>query len=140
MLKTEIQEEINKLQKQLKNYQTKKEQAENEQKELDDIIINIRRKSQEIEEGLQETLKNIQRKIDKINRRSKFKVTYLENAKQFLQNTDALSALECTHEAERKAKIKFLDLDDLINDYSKKIIKIEKEISALKHQLNQMGV
>lgn len=139
MLKAEIESEIRRLQKQLQDYRSKKKKAESEQRELNTVISKIRQKAEEIERGLQEAISTIERRLDKLNPKSKFKVKYLGKAKGFLQNSSASSAVESTRDAERKAKKKYLELDDTISGYNRKIYGIEQEIEKLKYQLKQMG-
>ncbi len=140
MLKTEIESEISRLQKQLQGYRSKKKKAESEQQEMDTVISKIRQKTAEIEGGLQETLKTIEIRLSKLNPKSKFKVKYLEKVKGFLQNSSSSSAVENTREAERKAKKKHLELEDTISGYNSKIRSLEQEIEKLNNQLKQLGV
>lgn len=136
MLNSEIEAEINRLQKQLKDYKSKKKKAENEQDELEDIIGKIRAKACEIEDGLQETVNNIEKKLKRINQKSRFKTRYLGNAKNMLLNSDSSTALRGTRDAERKATNKYYALDDKISGYRTKISSIESQINALRQQLN----
>lgn len=135
LFKNEIEVEISRLQKQLKDYKSKKKQAENEMKELEDIIAKIKAKAREIEEGLQETVKNIEKKLERINKRSRFRTRYLSNAKNMLLNSDSSTALQGTRDAERKATNKYWSLDDQISGYKTKIFTLENKINELKQQL-----
>lgn len=139
MLKSEMESEISRLQKLLQDYRSKKKNSEEEQRELNTIISKIRQKTEEIDGGLQETIRTIVGRLDKLNPKSKFKITYLEKAKGFLQNSSASSAVESTREAERIAKKKYLELDDTISGYNRKIFDTEQEIETLKSQLAQIG-
>lgn len=131
----EIETEISNLQKQLKDYKSKKKKAENEMDELEDIIAKIRTKAHEIEEGLQETVYNIEKKLKHINQKSKFKSRYLEKAKNMFLNSDSSTALQGTRDAEKKATDKYWALDDKISEYRMKISSLESQINALKQQL-----
>ena len=139
MLKAEIEREIRRMQKQLQDCRSKKKKAESEQRELNIIISKIRQKTEEIEGGLQETLRTIEKRLGKLNPKSKFKVKYLEKAKGFLQNSSSSSAVENSRDAERKAKKKYLELDDTISSYNSKIRSLEQDIEKLNNQLKQMG-
>ena len=135
LFKNEIEAEISRLQKQLKDYKSKKKNAENEMDELEDIIAKIRAKAREIEEGLQETVNNIEKKLKRINQNSKFRSRYLGKAKNMLLNSDSSTALQGTRDAERKATNKYWALDDKISGYRTKISSLESQINALKQQL-----
>lgn len=132
MLQNEI--EINKLQKQLKEYKAKKKKAEKEMSELEDVIAKIRAKSHEIEEGLQETINNIERRLNRINQKSRFRARYLANARNIVLNSDSSMALQGTRDAERKAIKKYWALDDKISEYQSKIFALENQINRLKQQ------
>lgn len=135
IFQNEIEAEISRLQKQLKDYKSKKKKAENEMDELEDIIAKIRAKAREIEEGLQETVNNIEKKLKRINQNSKFRSRYLGKAKNMLLNSDSSTALQGTRDAERKATNKYWALDDKISGYRTKISSLESQINALKQQL-----
>jgi len=135
LFQNEIEAEISRLQKQLKDYKSKKKKAENEMDELEDIIAKIRAKASEIEEGLQETINNIEKKLKRINQNSKFRSRYLAKAKNMLLNSDSSTALQGTRDAERKATNKYWALDDKISGYRTKISSLESQINALKQQL-----
>lgn len=135
LFQNEIEAEISRLQKQLKYYKSKKKKAENEMDELEDIIAKIRAKAREIEEGLQETVNNIEKKLKRINQKSKFRSRYLGKAKNMFLNSDSSTALQGTRDAERKATNKYWALDDKISGYRTKISSLENQINALKQQL-----
>ena len=135
IFQNEIEAEISRLQKQLKDYKSKKKKAENEMDELEDIIAKIRAKAREIEEGLQETINNIEKKLKRINQKSKFRSRYLGKAKNMLLNSDSSNALQGTRGAEKKATDKYWALDDKISGYRTKISSLEGQINALKQQL-----
>lgn len=135
LFQNEIEAEISRLQKQLKDYKSKKKKAENEMDELEDIIAKIRAKAREIEEGLQETVNNIEKKLKRINQNSKFRSRYLGKAKNMLLNSDSSTALQGTRDAERKATNKYWALDDKISGYRTKISSLESQINALKQQI-----
>ena len=135
MFNNEIEAEISRLQKLLKDYKSKKKNAEKEQDELEDVIGKIRAKAREIEDGLQETVNNIEKKLKRINQKSRFKTRYLGNAKNMLLNSDSSTALQGTRDAERKATDKYYALDDKISGYRTKIVTLESQINALRQQL-----
>lgn len=135
LFQNEIEAEISRLQKQLKDYKSKKKKAENEMDELEDIIAKIRAKAREIEEGLQETINNIEKKLKRINQKSKFRSRYLGKAKNMLLNSDSSTALQGTRDAEKKATDKYWALDDKVSGYRTKISSLEGQINALKQQL-----
>lgn len=135
LFQNEIEAEISRLQKQLEDYKSKKKKAENEMDEFEDIIAKIRTKVREIEEGLQETVNNIEKKLKRINQNSKFRIRYLAKAKNMLLNSDSSTALQGTRDAERKATNKYWALDDKISGYRTKISSLENQINALKQQL-----
>ena len=134
-----IESKLYKLKKQLEDYRSKKKKAEKEQRELNTVITKIRKKADEIEEGLQETLSTVEKRLKKLNPKSRFRVKYLGKVKEFLLNPSSSSAVADTREAERKAKIKYLDLDDSITYYIKRIRELEREIDDLQKMLKQMG-
>lgn len=127
--------EISRLERQLKDYKARKRKAESEMNELEDIIAKIRAKAREIEGGLQETVNNIEKKLKRINQRSRFGIRYLTSAKNLLLNSDSSTALQGTRDAERKAKEKYWALDNKISGYQTKISVLENQIYALKQQL-----
>lgn len=135
LFQNEIEAEISRLQKQLKDYKSKKKKTENEMDELEDIIAKIRAKAREIEEGLQETINNIEKKLKRINQKSKFRSRYLDKAKNMLLNSDSSTALQGTRDAEKKATDKYWALDDKVSGYRTKISSLEGQINALKQQL-----
>ena len=136
LFQNEIEAEISRLQKQLKDYKAKKKKAANEMDELEDIIAKIRAKACEIEEGLQETVNNIEKKLKRINQKSRFRTRYLSKAKNMLLNSDSSTALQGTRDAERKATNKYWTLDDHISEYQAKISSLESQINELKQKLN----
>lgn len=136
LFQNEIEAEISRLQKQLKDYKAKKKKAANEMDELEDIIAKIRAKACEIEEGLQETVNNIEKKLKRINQKSRFRTRYLSKAKNMLLNSDSSTALQGTRDAERKATNKYWTLDDNISEYQAKISSLESQINELKQKLN----
>lgn len=131
----EIEAEIIKLQKQLNDCKLKQKKAKMEMDELEDIIAKLRSKAREIEQGLQETINNIERKLQHINEKSKFKSRYLNSAKSIILNSNSSIALQSTREAEKKAVAKYWDLDDTISEYQTEILMLENQISAFKQQL-----
>lgn len=136
LFQNEIEAEISRLQKQLKDYKAKKKKAANEMDELEVIIAKIRAKACEIEEGLQETVNNIEKKLKRINQKSRFRTRYLSKAKNMLLNSDSSTALQGTRDAERKATNKYWTLDDNISEYQAKISSLESQINELKQKLN----
>ena len=77
MLKDEIQEEINRLKRQISNYEKDKNKAVNEQKDLISVIDKIGKKANEIEDGLQQTLTTIDIRLRTVSSQS-FTETPLE--------------------------------------------------------------
>lgn len=134
----EIELEISRLQKQLKDYKAKKKKAENDMDELEDIIAKIRIKKREIEDGLQETVNNIEKKLNRINPKSRFRTRYLSKAKSIISNSNSSTALQSTRDAERKAINKYQNLDDQISGYRSKISSLENRLYALNQQLTAM--
>lgn len=135
MFRNEIEAQISELRKQLIEYKSKKKKAENEQDDLEEVIGRIKMKEREIEDGLQETVNNIEKKLKNINQKSRFKTRYLENAKNMLFNSDSSTALQGTRDAERKAMYKYYVLDDKISEYRRKIFTLESKINELAQQL-----
>lgn len=139
MTKVEIENEIGRLWMQLNQYYSKRKECTKKRDELEEIINKLHEKAQEIETGIQQTLTTIKARVDMLNRKSKFKVRYVENAKRILYNSNSSNAIERVRGAERNAKKRYLELDGTINYYNRKIYATEREIYFLKQQLEQMG-
>lgn len=136
MTQIEISKEIIRLQKQLNNYKAKLKNAKSEQKQVDDLVNQLRRKKREMEDGLQETVNTVKRKIERIKSKNHFGSAYLNEVEKILYSSNSSSALESIKESERKAIQKFNSLDTDIENYKKKISLIEQEIFSLKQRIN----
>lgn len=139
MTKVEIENELRRLRMQLEQYYSKRAKRTKERDEMERIINELHKKEQEIEKGIQQTLTTIKARVDKLNKKSKFRVRYVENAKRILYNSNSSNAIERVRGAERKAKNRCLELDGTINYYNRMIYATEKEICFLKQQLEQTG-
>lgn len=135
MLNNEIEHEITRLQGQIENFVDEREKAEKNMYELGEIIGKIKAKTKEIEDGLQETARNIEKKIECINGKSLFKARYFENAKKTFLNSYSSAAIQEMTEMERKATQEYYDLEDKISGYQNNINRLESELNALKQQL-----
>lgn len=135
MTQIEIESELARLNRQLNSYKSKKQKTENEMREIEYIIEKIRIKTHEIEDGLQETLNNIEKKLKLINQRSRFRIRHLDNAKSILLNSTSSNALQSMRDSEKKATDKYWTLDNKLSGYCVKISELESEINVLKQQL-----
>ena len=134
MLKSEIQEEINRLRRQISSYEKSKSQAVSEQKELIAVIDKIGKKAAEIEDGLQQTLSTIDLKLSKVNPKSRFPELYRNAAKEKIMNSNSSNALAETKEAIQVGQKKCAEYDETIKHYSSLIRQKEYEIEQLKRQ------
>lgn len=134
MLKSEIQEEINRLRRQINSYEESKSQAVSEQKELIAVIDKIGKKAAEIDDGLQQTLSTIDLRLSKVNPNSKFPELYRKAARERLMNSSSSNALAETKEAIQVGQKKCADYDETIKYYSSLIRHTEYEIAQLKRQ------
>ena len=137
MLKSEIQEEINRLRRQISSYEKSKSQAVSEQKELIAVIDQIGKKAAEIEDGLQQTLSTIDLKLSKVNPKSRFPERYRNAAKEKIMNSNSSNALAETKEAIQVGQKKCDEYDETIKHYSSLIRQKEYEIEQLKRQYNE---
>lgn len=136
MTRIEIEAEILLLKKELSEYKWKKKIAESKLEEMEDILQKIRKKEREIEEGLHESIRTIERKLELVNPKSKFRTNYLKEAKSFLLSSRSYAALDETREAQARLKRKIFSQDDKIDYYKTKIRKLESRIDELKNQLS----
>ena len=137
MLKDEIQEEINRLKRQISNYEKDKNKAVNEQKDLISVIDKIGKKANEIEDGLQQTLTTIDIRLSKVNQNSKFPEFYRNAARERILNSKSSNALSETKAAVQSGKKKCAEYDELIQHYSSLIRNCENEVEQLRRKLSE---
>ena len=126
-------DEAERLAKQLAECQQKRKKAESDRRELEDALVHLLKKRQEIDEGLQETLSTIKRRLDRLTITCRFRESYYEQAKKRLFGTQSSMALQQTSEATADAKRKILDYDSKIGALDARIRDIEERL----RQLNQ---
>ena len=139
MLQSEMQETINRLNNQLDLLRQNKTKAKIEQDELVRIIDKIDLKAREIENGLFETLSNIDQKLTHVNPKSQFPTRYKAAVQTKILNSKSSNALETTRQAVRDAKTKYYDLDDTIAQINSQISQVENEIARLQNMINEGG-
>lgn len=120
-----------KLNRDLLEYKTKRRFKQADVDDMEDALKKLRKKRQEIEEGLQETSDTIEKWVSRLPNNCKFRYRYHEQAKNKFLNPDSSKALEHTLESEGKAEKKLEKLQDELDAINKKIREIEKKIEAL---------
>ena len=101
MSREELEAELRALERQLRECFNGLENAESEQNDLISAIEKIHQKTNEVENGLQETMRNIDDRLSKVNPNSKFRVRYREQAQKLLMNSSSSSALDELKSSER---------------------------------------
>lgn len=134
MTRVEIEAEILRLKAELTDYKVKKKFADSELNKMEDVLGKIRKKEREIEEGLYESLRKIEQKLERVNPKSKFRVNYLKDAKSHLFGSKSSAALQETRDAQSRVKKKIFAQEDKIEGYKAKIKKLEARIEELKSQ------
>ena len=135
MLKSEIQEQINRVRREIGNYERSRDKAKSEQKELIAVIDKIGKKASEIEDGLQQTLSTIDTKLSRVNQRSRFPELYRAAAKERIMNSKSSNALSETKAAIQSGQKKCSEYDETIKHYSSLIRQKEYELERLKRML-----
>lgn len=130
-------EELAELKRQLSDYEQQRKDKNVQIESMEDTLERLQKKSSEIEDGLQETINTISRRLDQIPGRNKFRVIYLEQAKSKVMNPQSAKALEHTREAQRQVKSKLSQLEEEVKTLNSKIRTTEDQIWQLSQQLNQ---
>lgn len=133
-------DEVERLTKQIIAYQQKKKRAESDREEMEDALEHLMKKQQEIDEGLQETLHTIRRRLDRLTIKCRFREFYYEQAKKRLFGMQSSMALQQTSEAAADARQKILDYDSEIDDLNVKIQDIEERLRQLKLENEVEGI
>lgn len=139
MSREELEAELRSLERQLRDCNNGLQNAESEQKDLISAIEKIHKKTTEVENGLQDTMRNIDQRLSNVNPRSKFRARYREQAQKLLFSSNSSSALDELRASERQANNKCLEYDDIIADYRSKISRLKNRIEEIKRTLSQMG-
>ena len=140
MLDAEIKLEITRLEKQISIYQKKIQNAKSEQNEIDTSISNLQKKKNEVEECLYQTFEKIKRRFDRLNIKASFKENHYREVKNIIFGSSSSSVITSIQESLAKAKKRYFELDDDIDEYYKIIKRLENQIYDLRSQLKQVGV
>lgn len=130
-----INEEINRLERKLRDVKGKRKNTKDAQDNLEEFVIKLDKQAKEIDRSLNGTIKNIESRLVNINPKSRFKDNYLAVAKTKIFNADTNNVLQEVRDAIRKTKGKILSLDDDISVYDGKISELENEIRLLRQKL-----
>lgn len=103
--------------------------------ELEEIITKLRKQAEEMEIGLDETLKRITKKIDVLNGCEKFKTDYYEQVKGILYNSSTNSAITDMRQAISKIKNECSVLDGENDKLEGQIYYANQQITQLQEQL-----
>lgn len=139
MQRAELEAEISRLERKLRNCQSKRDASVRELRELELVADKIRQKSAEIENGLQETIGNIESRLARVNSRSRFPIRYRAHARELLLNAKSSQALADTREAELAAKRRCLQLDDDIAGFNAAISSTSAQLEELRRKLSEGG-
>ena len=140
MLDSEIKTEIARLEKQIYIYHKKIKNAKNEQNEIEDSISNLQKRKNEVEQGLNQTFEIIKRRFEALKVKASFKENHYTEVKNIIFGSSSSSVVASIQESLAKAKNKYFELDDDIDEYYKIIKRLENEIYDLKSRLNEAGV
>lgn len=111
MSKEDIEAQIRKWQRSVEKYNGTIYSNNLKIEELEDIIIRLTRKAEEMETGLDGTMRLISSRLSVLNGCEKFKTNYSEQVKNILYNSSTNSAITETRQAITKIKNECYRLD-----------------------------
>lgn len=137
MYKEEIEAQIEKLTRRLKEYEKERKNALSRQKDMEEASKEMDKIARSIESKMDEVMANIEKKLSRVNPSSRFPDIYRENARKQLMNSNTDNAIAETKAGAQRAKKKIIELDDKISECDTKIAETKAEIDALKDQLSR---
>lgn len=135
MSKEEIEYQIRQWQRNVEKYNGTICSNNRKIEELEDLMIRLTRKAEEMEVGLEGTLKLINSRIDVLNGCEKFKTNYFERVKEILYNSSTNSAITETRQAITKIKNECYRLDGENDVLYGKIYNANQQIAQLREWL-----
>ncbi len=135
MTEQEIREQIRILERKLDDLSRKKRSAINDRDKAEAAMRKIQEASQKTEAAIQDAITKIQRQLDLIKGKTRFRVRYKAKAEEILTGTDSKSVMSEYVEGISAAKRKYLELDDKADAFQRQIEQTRQMLNDLKQQL-----
>ncbi len=137
MTRAEIENRIAVLNKAIKKNKSKKSDVEKKMKELESSSSIISNLIGKIESKVEDNVKVIQNKVNRLSSNSQFRTNYLAAAKAIMYGSDTDNSIGTLREASTGTKNKYAELEDDLKKIKNKIRTDEQEMKTLKAQLAQ---
>lgn len=128
---------LTRLYNELSSANSKKETAEDEQRDMEELIEMLRAKKREMEDGLDTTVSNLESRLSRLSEGTRFAQDLREQVRKIVMNDSALQAIQETQAGERRSRDRALELEDLIESLRKTIASLRQQIRQLTMQMNK---
>ena len=135
MTRAEIENRIASLKTAISKNRSKIKDLEKKMKNLESSSGTVSNLIGKIESKVEDNVRTIRKKVDRLNSNSQFRVNYLAAAKKILYGSSTENSVGILREASTETKNKYSDLENELKKIKKKIRTDEQEIATLKAQL-----
>lgn len=137
MYKEEIEAQIEKLTRRLKEYEKERRYTITDQNNMERASEELSKKAREIEERINGVMETVDKKLSGLNPNSRFSSIYREGVRKRIMNSNTDDAIAETKAAAQRAKKECMELDEKIGEYDIKIAETQAEIEALRIKLSK---
>lgn len=139
MLKQEILIELHHLEKRLIEVQYYYNKDCKQIKEWEDALATLKKKDEEIKQGLERTMRKIDSKLKNVNKKSRFRIRYRDEAYKRVYGPSSKRALQMLADDIKTGNIKIEELENNVARYKREINDLERRIREKRMQLQNIG-
>lgn len=139
MLKQEILIELHHLEKRLIEVQHYYNKDSKQIKEWEDALATLKKKDEEIKQGLERTMRKIDSKLKNVNKKSRFRVKYRDEAKKRVYGPSSKRALQMIADDIKTGNKRIEELENNVARYKREINDLEQRIREKRMQLQNTG-